>query len=41
MTRLLVILALITGFLLIFYLTGVIGEAEPLGEGWYLIGPTV
>lgn len=42
MTRLLVILALLTGFLLIFYFTGVIAQFdEPLGEGWYLVGPTV
>ena len=39
MTRLLVSLALFTGFVLIFYLTFVIGREPPLGEGWYLIGP--
>lgn len=41
MTRLLTILALLAGFLLIFWITGVIGRSEPLGDGWYLVGPTV
>jgi hypothetical protein len=41
MTRLLVSLALLAGFLLIFWLTGIIGRSDPLPPGWYLIGPTV
>lgn len=39
MTKLLTVLALVAGFMLIFYLTGVIGQEEPLAEGFYVIGP--
>lgn len=42
MTRLLTVLALVTAFLLIVYFTGVIASLDPeLGDGWYLVGPTV
>jgi hypothetical protein len=34
MTRALVILFLVAGFLLIFYFTGIIGQEEPLPPGW-------